>query len=215
MSLKQMSFKKTKYKILKKALSKEMCYFLYHYFILKRSVCINVLTTNNKRINETTTHLLGQFNDNQITGSKNCYITYGDIAFDTLLELIRPEIEFQIKTKLIPTYSYARIYEKGNILEKHKDRPSCEISATLNLGGDPWPIFIKDTKNKTVKVNLKPGDMLLYKGCDLEHWREPFYGNACLQVFLHYNSDKKTNIEHFYDGRRHLGLPANKNIRRK
>jgi hypothetical protein len=27
--------------------------------------------------------------------------------------------------------------KKDAILKRHKDRPSCEISTTLNLGGDP------------------------------------------------------------------------------
>ena len=40
---------------------------------------------------------------------------------------------------------------------------------------------------KGVRVNLKVGDMLIYSGCDLEHWREPFQGKVCSQVFLHYN----------------------------
>ena len=35
-------------------------------------------------------------------------------------------------------------------LKRHKDRPSCEISTTLNLGGDPWPIFIDGTGENNV-----------------------------------------------------------------
>ena len=27
-------------------------------------------------------------------------------------------------------------------------------------------------KAKGIKVDLKPGDMLVYSGCELEHWRE-------------------------------------------
>ena len=37
------------------------------------------------------------------------------------------------------------LYKQGDELKRHKDRPSCEISTTLNLGGDPWPIFIDGT----------------------------------------------------------------------
>ena len=37
---------------------------------------------------------------------------------------------------------------------------------------------------------LKPGDMLVYKGMILEHWREAFIGQDCAQVFLHYNNTK-------------------------
>ena len=126
--------------------------------------------------------------------------------------------------KLVPTYANCRLYKNGNILRRHKDRPSCEISTTLCLGGDPWAIFIDPTgadnvidefKNihkpnapKGVKVLLKPGDMIIYAGCELEHWREPFQGKFCGQVFLHYNHADgpfaKTNL---LDKRPLLGIP--------
>jgi hypothetical protein len=114
--------------------------------------------------------------------------------------------------KLSETYSYARIYKKGDILARHKDRYSCEISTTLNLGGDPWPIYLDPTGNKGqagIKIELKPGDMLIYSGCDLEHWREEFTGKDCGQVFLHYNkANSKIAKENQYDKRPFLGLPA-------
>ena len=120
-------------------------------------------------------------------------------------------------------YSYTRLYRKGNIFRRHKDRPSCEISTTLNLGGDNWPIFIDPTgsdnvideyKNihkpgapKGIEVNLKPGDMLIYSGCELEHWREPFEGQLCGQVFLHYNhADGQFAKSNLYDKRPMLGI---------
>jgi hypothetical protein len=111
--------------------------------------------------------------------------------------------------KLVETYSYARIYQKGNILHRHKDRPSCEISTTINLGGDPWPIYLEPsgkTNKKGIKVDLSLGDMLVYRGCELEHWREPFTKNYCVQVFLHYNRATKKAIK--FDDRPHLGLPC-------
>jgi len=90
----------------------------------------------------------------------------------------------------------------------------------MNLGGDKWPIFIEPNKNKGrmtdngyvsdftkgVKVDLSPGDILIYKGCDLEHWREEFKGEKCVQVFLHYNKAKSQ--ENMYDKRPTLGLPS-------
>jgi hypothetical protein len=92
------------------------------------------------------------------------------------------------------------------VLERHKDRPSCEISTTLNLGGDNWPIYLEPSGKKGlkgVKINLKQGDMLIYSGCELEHWREPFEGEECTQVFLHYS----TKLENRFDKRPMLGLP--------
>jgi hypothetical protein len=114
--------------------------------------------------------------------------------------------------KLNPNYSYARIYKKGDILKRHKDRFSCEISTTLNLGGDPWTIYLEPSGKeglKGIKLDLKPGDMLVYKGNELEHWREEFKGENCAQVFLHYNNVKtKGSKENIYDKRIHLGLPS-------
>lgn len=90
----------------------------------------------------------------------------------------------------------------------------------MNLGGDPWPIYLskntkdgketsqgyKPSKAKGIKVNLNPGDMLIYRGCELEHWRNKFEGKECAQVFLHYNkAGKNSNL---MDGRLHLGLPS-------
>ena len=105
--------------------------------------------------------------------------------------------------ELVPTYSYARIYKHGDILHKHKDRPSCEISTTIHLGGDKWSIFIEGTE-----VMLDIGDMLVYSGCELEHWREPFEGNTCAQVFLHYNHlNGPFSKQNRFDKRPMLGVP--------
>ena len=61
---------------------------------------------------------------------------------------------------------------------------------------------------KMAKVNLKKGDMLVYSGCELEHWREKFKGNECIQVFLHYNDRKTPGAKkNMFDRRMHLGLP--------
>jgi hypothetical protein len=124
---------------------------------------------------------------------------------ETLLLRLHPLMEKELNAKLIPCYSYTRVYKTGDILERHVDREACEISTTMFLGGDPWPIYLKN--KKYIEVNLKPGDMLVYKGCDLEHWRDEFEGEECAQVFLHYNRDTKENQKNLYDGRIHVGLP--------
>ena len=119
---------------------------------------------------------------------------------------------FSLGLKLYPAYTYARIYKKGDILKRHKDRFSCEISTTMNLGGDNWPIYLEpsgEIGKKGIKINLKVGDMLIYKGCDLEHWREKFKKKECVQVFLHYNNSKTPKAkDNLFDKRPHLGLPS-------
>ena len=113
---------------------------------------------------------------------------------------------------LQPAYTYARIYKKGDVLKRHKDRFSCEISTTMNLGGDKWDIYLEPSGKegmKGVKVSLNPGDMLVYRGCELEHWRNKFKGKECCQVFLHYNNKKTPGSEfNLFDKRPHLGLPS-------
>jgi len=211
-------FKKKKYQIIKGALSKELSNFIFNYMMLQRDV-VDYMMKNNK-VNPLNP-FIGTREDKQIPGA---YSKYGDWVMETLLQYMRPIMKSKTGMDLVPTYSYTRLYEKGNILRRHKDRPSCEISTTLHLGGDPWPIFLDpsgadfviDEYKQTIKpgaptgirVDLKVGDMLIYSGCDLEHWREPFQGTVCSQVFLHYNHANgpfaQTNL---FDKRPMLGIP--------
>ena len=179
------NFKKNNFLVIKKALDFKTANFIYNYFLIKRQVAKTMFHT--RYISPFATEF-GVWNDSQIP---NTYSHYADIAMETLLLALQPIMEKQTKLKLIPTYSYARIYKKGDILKRHKDRFSCEISTTMNLGGDDWPIYLEpsgEVGKKGIKINLKPGDMLVYKGKLLEHWREKFNGRDCVQVFLHYNN---------------------------
>lgn len=213
-----MSFKKNHYQVLKKVISKELANFICNYFLMKRKVTQKLFET---RFISPFTQEWGVWTDDQIPKT---YSHYADLAMETLLEQVQPIMEKQSGVKLVPTYSYARIYKNGDILHKHKDRPSCEISTTLNLGGEPWPIYLEpnssighsDKNNnyipgntKGIKVDLEPGDMLMYRGCELEHWRDAFMGENCVQVFLHYNDASGPNsTDNIYDGREFLGLPS-------
>ena len=200
------TFKKNKYTVLRGAISKELASFVYSYFLKKRQVARFLF--DHKYISPFTEYW-GIWNDNQVP---NSYSHYSDTAMETLLEALKAKMEKETGYKLNETYSYARIYKTGDVLARHKDRYSCEVSTTLNLGGDPWPIYLDPTGKKGqagIKVELEPGDMLLYSGCDLEHWREEFKGKDCGQVFLHYNdAKKKTAKTNKFDGRPFLGLPA-------
>ena len=208
---------KNKYLILKKVISTELTNFVFNYFLMKRQVAKTLF--EQKYISPFSTEF-GTWQDEQVP---NTYSHYSDIVMETLLQWILPTMEKHTKLKLIPTYSYARIYKKGDVLHRHKDRFSCEISTTLNLGGNPWPIYLSPKENvgipddkkritaasnaKGIKVDLKPGDMLIYKGMELEHWREAFDGEDCAQVFLHYNKVSKETEKNKFDKRPHLGLP--------
>tara|TARA_R100001440_G_scaffold65101_1_gene85869 strand:- start:269 stop:865 length:597 start_codon:yes stop_codon:yes gene_type:complete len=194
-----MSFKKDNYQIIKGAISKELADFCYQYFLNKRAVADHLF--KEKFISQFTQYF-GVWNDTQVLET---YSHYADIVMETLLQKVKPIMEKESGVKLIETYSYARIYKKGDELKRHKDRSSCEISATMNLGGDEWSIYLEPD----IKVNLRSGDMLMYRGCELEHWREPFEGKDCGQVFLHYNDASSKNAEkNKYDTRPMLGLPS-------
>lgn len=197
-------FKNNNYDIIKKAINPNLALFVYNYFRLKKQT--HKVLRETGHISKFNT-FLGTSSDIQCPGA---YAHYADNAMEILLMMVKPDIEKHTGLNLIETYSYARLYIKGNELKRHTDRMSCEISATMNLGGDLWPIFVDPTKEKNqkgIKVDLDPGDLLIYKGNLLEHWREPFNGNECCQVFLHYNDVDKQGQNNKFDGRSYLGLP--------
>ena len=215
-----MSFKTKKYQVIRQALPIPLANFIFNYMMLQRDA-VDLMVKNNK-VNPANT-FIGTRTDKQIPGA---YSKYADWVMETLLMFMIPIMKAKTGMDLVPTYSYTRLYEKGNILHRHKDRSSCEISTTLHLGGDEWPIhmdptgannilsgretttIVKPGAPKGIRVDLKVGDMLIYAGCELEHWREPFQGNVCSQVFLHYNHAKgpfaTTNL---FDKRPLLGIP--------
>ena len=209
-----------KYQVIKKAISYELANFIFNYFMLKRDA-VDWMYKNNITYD---TGMLGTWTDAQIP---NTYSHYSDHVMETLLVKVLPIMAQETGLELIPTYSYARLYKKGDILHRHKDRPSCEISTTIHLGGNPWPIFIDGTGANNIlsgsetttmvkpnapagtKVILDVGDMLVYSGCELEHWREPLEGDVCGQVFLHYNHVNGPFAEkNRFDKRPMLGIPA-------
>ena len=192
------NFKKDKFTILRNAIDPKVNEFVYNYFLVKRQVA---QTLFEHRYIPPFCEDWGSWEDEQVP---NTYAHYADIAMETLLLQTQPKMEKITGLELFPTYSYARIYKKGDILKRHKDRFSCEVSTTAHLGGDPWTIFVEG-----LGIDLNPGDMLIYSGCDLEHWREPFEGEECAQVFLHYNNKaSKDSEKNIFDRRKHIGLPS-------
>ena len=186
-----------KYQVIKNAISYDLANFIFNYFLLKRDA-VGFMYQNNIHAQS---EILGSWTDEQIPNTYSCY---GDFVMDTLLVKMLPVMKKETGLDLCPTYSYARAYKKGDELKRHKDRPSCEISTTIHLGGDPWAIFVEGTE-----VLLDAGDMLVYSGCELEHWRKPFEGDVCGQVFLHYNHvDGPFAEKNKFDGRPMLGVPS-------
>tara|TARA_B100000212_G_scaffold288273_1_gene229286 strand:- start:241 stop:882 length:642 start_codon:yes stop_codon:yes gene_type:complete len=203
-------FDENGYVVIQNLLKPEMTSLLYEYMKIK---------ARREMLNEAyypelfNIHINGRFDDPQALGA---YSLYGDPLMDALLQNSTDFISKTIEVDLVPTYSYWRLYITGNELKKHKDRPSCEYSSTLCIGYDGsnlddknynWPIHIKSLKGEDKSVLLNPGDLVIYKGCDVEHWRDKYDGLNHAQVFLHYN---KRNGEYgnIYDGREFLGLQS-------
>ena len=139
----------------------------------------------------------------------NSHSQYADGLMESLLLEMLPRMEETTGLKLYPTYSYYRVYRPGAILEKHKDRPSCEISTTITFNFDyqgsdyKYPIFVEGAE-----CNMKPGDLVVYRGCEVEHWREEFKapeGSYHVQVFLHYVDANGPYAEFKFDRRPFIG----------
>lgn len=132
--------------------------------------------------------------------------SYSDYFTESLLIHLLPTVrEVTNIPTLEPSYSFVRFYENGQWLGKHSDRPSCQYSITLPLmafDDTPWTIFMEGNS-----IDLKLGDMVVYKGCEAEHWREPFEGKYQVQAHLHYVDASLPAYAPFVnDGRPSLGM---------
>jgi hypothetical protein len=181
-----------KYQVIKKALSSDALSIIKNTFKISKDVDYFL---NNIGQDNTTA-----FGDSQY---KNSYATYGHHTCESLLLHLHPLIEQTVNRKLLPTYSYGRIYWRGSELERHKDRPSCEysISICIDYKDKPWDIYFDGEC-----LTLEPGDLVVYKGMEVEHWRLPYDGEEQTQIFLHYVDADGPHAEWHLDKRPILGL---------
>lgn len=153
--------------------------------------------------------LSSQFKEYAITNcigdpqAPNSHSTYDFLPFLRLLVKKIPEVSFLFGEDVLPTYTYARVYKTGSVLERHRDRPACEVSITLNLSkSHDWPIFFQRSDGSETFVELEPGDAVLYMGCIADHWREQFVGVEYTQVFMHYVRSYGKNAWAYFDKNR-------------
>lgn len=165
------------------------------------------------------THVL--LRKNAIEGSKGdvqipnaLAIIDHELFLETIHEKIWPVLEQIVGYELLPTYAYSRLYANGNILEKHKDRPACEISITVQLGRShnyAWPIYAGNQR-----FDLAEGDGMVYHGCDIEHWRDQCNGPDGYysgQAFFHFVKANGQYAEHAGDPEINKIVSPNKYIK--
>lgn len=139
--------------------------------------------------------------EKQVNGSlsRYNYKKYVPIHYE-----VKQKIENKIKEKLYPSYFYDRFYFKNQQLKKHIDRGACEISMSIHISNNldyEWPLFFQ-LNDEIIEVTCKPGDGVLYKGCELIHWREPMKGNKNSyfhQIFFHYVRANGHYLQYAYD----------------
>lgn len=165
--------------VCKDVLSKEMAYFFTRAMLRKYET-------------------LGQSGD-KVTPTARAVLP-ADFFLETTQETIWPKLEAILDAELLPTYSYGRLYANGDGFSKHTDRPSCEISITVQLGRShhyAWPIYAGGQP-----YYLAEGDGLVYRGCDIEHWREDCQGPLGYytgQAFFHFVQKNGTYAKHAND----------------
>ena len=176
--------------------------YIYLSEVLSKDVCKNL-----------TQHMHDLHKENKLVQDEQCPLSwsvYGDPIFDGLLEKLAKPIGDKLGVELLPTYTYARLYQPGDRLKKHTDRPSCEISGTMTLGYDPdsalWPIFFgKDKNDPGTSYDIDIGDLVMYRGNELVHWRPEYKGKWQVQVFFHYVDANGPHKEWANDKRAVLG----------
>jgi hypothetical protein len=208
-------FKNNKYVVIKNFLDPNTVGLVYRYCITRVMAMDFKYIHDKENFNK---EWDGEWTDPQAPG---CYSSYGDLLMETLLTSCLPMMQNYTGLNLLPNYTYWRHYQKDSELIRHRDRHSCEISTTICLGYDTsnldknqnpdycWPIWMEDPTGQQsdgLKVELQPGDMIIYRGCELDHWRDKFIGLAHAQLFMHYNEKVEEN-QPMFDGRPMVGIP--------
>ena len=198
-------FKQNGYCIVKNAISNELRDFITQYALFDEMQDFDSEQNRNEYRNMSTEELL-KYGYIQVP---NAHSKYANPAMEVMLLNLQNIMQDNTGLELFPTYSYHRLSRNGNELSKHKDRPSCEISATLcfNYSYDDskyqWPIYIEENK-----IDLFPGDLVIYRGCDLNHWRNQFDIDEDawhLQGFFHYVDANGPHSSHKWDRRVSVG----------
>jgi len=177
---------------------------------------INLTLVKNKRNNTNLDYFLYSENlkNNEFYNDKvvnHSFSVYSTLFGEALLVRMQSIIENVVNVSLFPTYSFSRIYYYGSLLKKHTDRNTCQYSASLCIKNDvnSWPIWLEKKNGEQISIELHEGDMLIYKGCELSHWRDTYQGKRQIQILLHYVDKNGEFAEHAFDKREYIYLNDN------
>lgn len=175
-----------------------------------RKLCLNYLEVIKERYKKAR-GLTGGMVENDKHHPKT-FSYYSPLCTEVFLLKLRSEIEKVVSNKLVPSFSYARIYYKGSELERHVDRKHAKFGVSICLDRDQfdWPLVIQDRLGREQEINLSIGDAVIFKGMELEHYRKKFEGNFQTQMFLFYMPAETTDASKFLDGRTSLGVQPTK-----
>ena len=184
--------------------------------VFEKNGCVRV----NEFLDAQTVSIVSQYLENRIrrgewveanegaqAASKLFY--YADPLIEALMLACKTGVEEVTGKELLPTYSYSRVYQPGEELVPHVDRPSCEISVTVNVAskGENSAIYMQYKDNPVEEHFLSPGDAVVYKGCEAKHWRKPLTPNQLnVQFMLHYVDKNGPNTEYSKDKRSAYGM---------
>jgi len=183
------------------------------YFHSKRYVYLSNVVPR-QTCEDLTKYMFSLHESGKLTKDPQCPLSdsvYGDPVLDNLLQSLAAPLSAQLGVTLLPTYTYARIYRPGEVLVRHRDREACEISGTMTLGfhdgSGIWPIFFTDREDDVVgnQVEINIGDLVMYHGNELHHWRPAYKGQWQVQVFFHYVDANGPHAAWANDRRQSLG----------
>jgi hypothetical protein len=192
------NFKKNKYLDIKSLIPLDICKIITKYSLLKEEVDFSPETAGEQ--------------------VENAHSVYADTLMETMLHFLQPHLEKHTGLSLCPTYSYYRVYRPGMKLDRHIDRESCEVSTTVCFGYKyvgvdsdyRWGMYVAP---KAEAISQDPGDLIIYRGPELEHWRDRFNagdGSYQVQAFFHYIDKNGPFYPTFsYDGRKGIGYKDN------
>ena len=77
--------------------------------------------------------------------AQNSFSLYADFLSETFMVAKKDQVEKALGEPLLSAYSFSRVYYYASKLLVHHDRPSCEVSISLNIDADlEWTLWFHE-----------------------------------------------------------------------